>query len=162
MILILCSSLLCRTVVRVMAADPVQTDMLVGPGSQYWPNKFTCPRCDGPAVGHKEGEIDPNNFRNFTLIELEAEEMFRALNGLGLPEEQNCHVEVLLEVFGKQKVKNVAGYNIPGSNRFCIEWLEMEDGTKLYFGASAHGATIYRIVNKTSAVKKVLEETDVG
>ena len=163
MILIVCTSLACRTVVRVMAADLLQAEMLVGPSSSYWPNKFTCPTCDGAATGLLEGEVDPNTFKGFNVLELEAEEMFRSLQGLGLPEEQDCRLEVLHEVM-RQKIKLIGGHSIGGTKRFCLEWLEMEDGTKLYFGASSHGATIYRIVNNTSYTNRVLQEgkQDVG
>jgi hypothetical protein len=144
-----------------MSNDPAQTEMLVGPSSAYWPNKYTCPRCNGAASGMMEGEVDPNTFAGFHVLELEAEEMFRALNGLGLPEEQDCQIENLRTTLN-QKVKEIGGHTIPNSKRFCLEWLEMEDGTRLYFGASSHGATVYRIVRKVSFVERVLQEEEVG
>lgn len=160
MMLVICSSMMCRTVTRIMASSPSELTYLVGERSEWWPKKYVCPACDGQASGVYEGSIDPNEFKDFNVGELEAQDYFRFMMGVGLPEEQDCRLEVLQDIFHRGKVNKIAGKVIPGSKRFHLEWLEMEDGTTLYFGASTYGATVYRITKRPDYTKKVLE--DVG
>jgi hypothetical protein len=157
MMLVICTSTECKTVTRLLSREVRELISLVGSESEWWPNKYRCPRCEGQATGTYEAEIDLASLRGFSMLELEAPEFFRFMMGVGLPEEQNCRIEVLQKIFREGKVKNLAGHPIPGTTRFCLEWLEMEDGTHLYFGSSTHGATIYRIANRPDYTKKALE-----
>jgi hypothetical protein len=158
MMLVVCSSLDCLTVTRILSQSADELVSLVGERSDFYPNRYSCPRCDTPASVVYEGNVDPNQFKDFSVMELEAQDYFRFLMGVGLPEEQDCRIEVLQSIFHENKVKNIAGHSISGTKRFCVDWLEMENGTKLYFGSSTNGATIYRITKKPEYTKKALED----
>lgn len=155
MMLVICAKLTCKTVTRIYANSAGELTGLVGEASGWWPDKYHCPNCEGTATAVYEGQIDPKEFDGFNVRELEAQDFFRFMMGVGLPEESDCTLEVLTDVFKAGKVGKLAGHRIAGTKRFCVEWLEMEDGTRLYFGASAHGATIFRIVRKTNFAEKV-------
>ena len=157
MMLVLCTDPNCKTVTRVLATSVVELTGLVGERSEWWPNNYHCTGCNGQATAVYESEVDPNDFRDFEKKEIEAQDFFRFMMGVGLPEEQDCRIEVLQKLFAENKVKNIAGKVISGTKRFCIEWLEMENGQRLYFGSSTHGATIYRITEKPSYTEKALE-----
>lgn len=157
MMLVICTSMSCRTVTRVFAGSVNELVSLIGDRSEWWPSQYKCTNCEGVATCVYEGQIDPNELKDFNIRELEAQDYFRFLMGVGLPEEQDCRLEELVKVFAAGKVAKLAGHNIKGSKRYCVDWLEMEDGTKLYFGASSHGATIFRIVKKTDFTKRALE-----
>jgi hypothetical protein len=102
-----------------------------------------------------ESDID---VRGLNIRDLEVQEMFQALHGMGLPEERVCTHDVVQDLLLNHKIRTVAGYDVPGTKRFCIEWIEFENGTKAYFGASAHGALIYRIANPINHTQTVLKE----
>jgi len=158
MILFVCESLQCHTITRVMSRSVDEMQALVGEGSEWWPKGYKCPNCNGPAGAVYEIEVSPVQLKDFNIRELDAEDYFRFLMGVGLPEESDCSVEVLQQIFSKSKVKSIAGHRISGTKRFCVEWLEMEDGARLYFGASSHGATIYRISNRPNYTEKALND----
>lgn len=155
MILVICTSAPCRSALRIMGRSVEAVQNLVGDRSEWWPNSYLCTRCKGEAQGVYELSLDPAQLEGFSVSEIEAEEYFRFLMGVGLPEEHDCRIEVLQGLFRSNKVKNLAGYPIKGTTRFCLEWLELDDGTRLYFGASAHGATINRVVKKPDHVEQV-------
>lgn len=154
MIVVVCTNIECRTIFRVIG-DPHEVYSLIGEGSEWWPNKYTCPLCGQQATAEHESSID---LRGMEVRDLEVQEMFQALYGMGLPEEQVCTYDVLGKIFFNQRVQAIGGHAVSGTNRFCLEWLEFSDGTKMYFGASAHGALIYRVAKKISHTENVLKE----
>ena len=154
MMLVVCSSLICMTVTRIWGSTAADVEHLIGKKSTFWPNQYKCPECNDHAALFVEGELNPANFKKFNERELEAEDYFRFLMGVGLPEEHNCNLEALQEVFHKKHISKIVGHPISGTSRYCLEALELEDGTKIYFGASSHGATIYRITKKPSYTEK--------
>ena len=113
-------------------------------------------------VSSEEQEIDPTTLAGLTIRTLEAQEMFRALSGVGLPEERQCKLKDIHDLLREQPIRKVAGHDIRGSEHCCLEWLELWDGTKVYFAASSHGAIIYRIVRPTSFTEKALKEVSNG
>ena len=157
MILVLCQSADCGTVTRVMG-EPHEVMTLVGQNSEWWPNKYSCPRCNATAHGELEHLVNPSELGARHVIELEAQEMFLCLQGMGLPEERDCRSEVVVAALKASSVKKVKCYGVQGTWRTILEWLELENGTKLYFGSSAHGAAIYRIVLPTKHAAQLLEE----
>lgn len=158
MIFYVCADLQCKTLLRVMGQDVDTVRTLVGDRSEWWSDRFMCPTCSGPATGFFEGSVDPSPLSDYKLIDLEAEDYFRFLMGVGLPEERLCTLLDIQEVLLRSHVKKVEGKGIPGTSRATIEWLELEDGTRVYFGASAHGASVYKIVNKPQYAKRVLAD----
>jgi len=162
MMLVVCGNLaICESVFRVLG-DWQEVKTLVGPQSEFWPQGFTCPKCGGPAQGVMEVDVNVNLLAGFTIRELEAQEMYRAQYGMGLPEELDCRREVVESLLREHPIKRVSGHEVPGATRFILEYLELWDGSRVYFGASSHGAAVTRIVPPHSHVAKVMKEQADG
>jgi len=157
MIVVVCSNASCGAAFRVMG-DPVEVNHLVGASSSFWPNRYTCPSCEAAATGVLESDIDVRTLPS--LRDLEAQELFQALNGMGLPEEQDCTIESVTKVLLDQRIVKVIGHSIEGTRRYCLEHVEFDDGRRLYFAAGSHGATAYRLTLPIKHTEKVLEEFD--
>jgi hypothetical protein len=81
------------------------------------------------------------NIRDLTPVEAYA----TLTAGVGLPEDRDCRKEIIEQVVLETPIRKVVGQDVPGTNRFNIDYMELWDGTRLYFGASGHGAIIYRV-----------------
>lgn len=148
MIVVACTN--CGIGLRVIGDDR-EIDTLVGKSSDFFPDNYVCPRCASRAVCVAEDICPP-----VELVDLSAEELFAALNGLGLPEEQVCVRSVVEALLKEKPIRRVVGTDIAGSQRFCLEHLELWDGTRLYFGAAPEGAIIYRVVRPPNATERAL------
>jgi hypothetical protein len=158
MMIVACSNIQeCEAVYRVLG-DWAEVQTLVGPRSEFWPQGYTCPKCNGPAQGAMETDIDPQVLAGFQIREIEAQEMYRAQYGMGLPEEMDCRREVIEQALRENPIRRISGHEVAGANRFVLEHLELWDGTKIHFGASTHGAIITRVVPPHSYVAKVSKE----
>jgi hypothetical protein len=161
MIVVAC--LACGFAIRVMptkVADPhsvQEVHQMVGKYSDLWPNKFLCPRCNNPARGLLEREIDPKAMALLEVRDLTAHEALAAFNGLGLPEEQKCSFDAVSKLLLEQPVRNIIGTDVVGQARTIIDSLELMDGTRVYFGAGAEGACIYRITRPISYAERLLQ-----
>ena len=142
MIVVLCNA--CMTAARVFGEE-AELYSLIGEGSQFWPDKFKCVRCEGPAMGVNEAQIDVTLVPALTWKEYTAQELFSIQMGLGPPEERGCDVETVRSIFKQQRVVQVQGKTVPNTTRTTIDCLIFADGTRLYLGASSHGAVVYRI-----------------
>lgn len=140
MILIVCPTCACG--LRV-TGDPDEVYTLLGPGSSFWPDKFTCFRCTGPARGFLDTEVQLKI--SLDLKEVSAKEAFAAIHGLGIPAEREVDRLVVEALLREQPIKKIACADIPGGNRVTVDFLELADGTRLHFGSSNEGAVIYRI-----------------
>lgn len=162
MIVVAC--LACGFGVRVMptrVAEPrsvQEVHQMVGKNSDLWPNKYVCPRCNNPARGLLERAIDPKAMALLEIRDLTPHEALAAFNGLGLPEEQACSFDTVTKLLLEQPVRNVIGTNVEGLQRTIIDALELMDGTKIYFGAGAEGACIYRIARPVRYTERLLQE----
>lgn len=138
---------LCHITLNVVGHDD-EIDYLVGEQSEYWPDNYTC------SCGYRltKGQ-DPGS----TVYDLSPVELFHFLSGLGLPEEQECTRGNVERVFRKE-VKKVHGYELSGAKTFCVEVLELVDGTKVHLGASPKGAVIYRITPPPNNTGKCTDE----
>lgn len=145
----------CYTCVRVID-EPAQIAALVGANSEYWPDKYTCVACSKPCEALFESEAEPGALEKMKVRDLTAAELFAALNGLGTPDEMQCDRATVVELL-KRPMKDVRGRTLPNTSRFLIESIEFEDGTKMYFGAGAAGACVYRITRPVSYTQKVLD-----
>lgn len=117
---------------------------LVGSSSEFWPDKYTCPRCEGAARGALEADVP--ELHQFEVRDLSVQELYAALNGLGLPEERACTLELVNARLHESPVKRLVGVDIPGTDRCVLRQMELVDGTRFYFGAGPEGAVIYRHV----------------
>ncbi len=129
-------------------------DDLVGAGSDFWPNKYPCPGCTRVLAARAEESLTASE-RTFRVVFLSAEELFAALNGLGLPDEQDCTKEIVEGLLREHPIRRVAGTTIRDTQRFCLEHLELWDGTRLFFGASPEGAIVYRVVRRPNYAERV-------
>ncbi len=146
----------CYTAVRVLGeADRVH--MLVGTKSEYWPDHYTCVACGRSCEGILEIEATADALSRMKMRELTAEEYYAALQGLGTPDEMVCDAVTVRELL-RQPIKKVGGSTIAGTTRFCLTDIELESGVKLHFGASTHGAVVYRISRPISYTARALEE----
>ena len=146
----------CYTAVRVMG-EPTHVGQLVGESSEFWPKGYRCVSCDKRCDGMAEVDVEGAVLQRMKVRELSAEEMLAAQHGLGTPDEMLCDGATVRELF-KQPVKKIHGYDIKGTTRFCIDALELEDGTKVHLGSSPSGAVVYRISRPISYTQRALEE----
>jgi hypothetical protein len=155
MILVVC--LPCKLAVRILPSvkESGELESLVGRLSEFWPDKYVCPRCEKGARGMLESEADVRALSLLEVRDLNAQEAFQAFMGLGFPDEQDCTLESLNELLREKPVRALHGENVRGSTRSVIESLELWDGTKIYFGAAPDGAVAYRVVRPSSAVARV-------
>ena len=130
-------------------------DSLVGTASEFWPDKYVCPVCRGLCVGVHEGMA----YGSVPTRDIEPMELYAAMHGLGLPGEMVCDGETVRSLL-KEGVEKVAGFDVPGTTRFIVDYLVLKDGSRVYFGASPHGAIIYRITRKHNYTAKQLEGID--
>lgn len=141
----LCS---CGAVVRVLG-DPLAVERLLGPGSDYFPNSYTCPRCQGKhavCVERPTPEMLMGKLGEY-LFEVPVEDAFRLQTGMGLPEECRVDAAAVNEVLGN----GVTGWELETdeqSGRPYLKTLVVTDGRTLHFGAGPLGAVIYRIARK--------------
>jgi hypothetical protein len=95
---------------------------------------------------------------NWILTSVTPAEAYTALSGLGLPSEQECGPLAVEKLFNEQRVTRVASRLIRNTHRCIIDFIEFEDGTKMYLGSSTLGATVYRIAPKHSYAEQVEAE----
>lgn len=149
----------CGAIYRVMQqGEGADVSYLVGDCSGFWPDKYSCPRCGARASGSHEDTL-PRGFHTKDIVDLTPEELLAALYELGLPDERTATLCSLRACLEGREVRSVKGHDVEGTERCCVDYLEMMDGTRIYLGASTHGAVAYRIVPPTSYVARLEEET---
>lgn len=159
-LVVLCSG--CGAVFRCMqGGDPTtgSVKMLVGEDSEFWPDKYVCPKCGAQAAGSHEEDM-PRAVQVSSIVDLTAEELYSALYGLGLPNENNATLEMVNTVIRGTSIKKVVGKDIPNTGRCMIDYIELFGGVRIYLGASTHGAVVYRVVAKPTYAEKVLKEEE--
>lgn len=122
---------------------------LVGPQGEWWPDCFPCPNCR--QLSSVENAIGTDALAVLDLYDLTPEEAYKAFNGLGLPQEQECGPLAVRLAF-QQPIKTIRARLVRGTNRSVIDSIEFEDGSSMYFGASPFGAIVYRISEAKRAV----------
>lgn len=141
MIYVLCPT--CHVGMRVSPGEHGEAEDLLGPSSDWYPDKYPCPTCESPCRAYSS--VAPEELETYDVRDVTPMEAFVALCGVGFPEEQACGEDAVGKLFGEQKVKRVFTRQVHNSTRCVLECIEFEDGSKAHFGASSHGATIYRI-----------------
>ena len=141
MILIVCPR--CACALRVIG-DAEEAHQLVGQGSEFWPDDFTCFRCGGEAKGFLEPEISLK--ADIEIVEVTPQEALSALHGFGAPPELEFNKQSLSELLKEKRVKRVSAKDVPGAVGRCIvDFLELEDGTRVHLTSSNLGAVVYKI-----------------
>lgn len=134
----------CKVALRLFPAEKLETELLL------MEDRHACPECHMElSIGEKiEGS-------KYELIDVTVKEAFAYIHGLGLPKEKNCSAEAVTELLKKRRVVQVDARQVRGSHRCVIDYLELEDGTKVYLGASSHGAVVFRVVPKYKYAEKI-------
>ena len=155
MILLICAE--GKHGLRVSPGDrrgPVsEAEGLLGVSSEYYPDGYPCFRC-GERMEFVPA-ADPNALRAVEMFDVTPQEAIAAMGGLGLPEERECSAAAIRALLDGAQVKHISTRQIRGSHRCLIDFIEIEDGTKVYLGSSAYGATVYRVVQPSSYVEKL-------
>jgi hypothetical protein len=133
----------------------LQDEHLVGSKSEFWPDKYKCPRCEGPCSGRREGE----NAAGIEITDIEPTELYAAMHGLGLPGEMVCDGDTVKELL-RGGVESVVGFGIPDTTRFVIEYIVTKGGTRIFLGSCPHGAVVYRIARHPQYAKRFLEQNN--
>lgn len=145
----------CQHALRISPGDIrgnlSEAEALFGLASEYYPDSYPCSFCGGkmqymPAA-------DKYAVQEFEVHDVNPKEALSALYSLGLPEEHDCGPTAVAQALTSSKVKSVGAHHIKDSHRCLLAWIDMEDGTRLYLGASAGGATVYRIAKPHKYVK---------
>lgn len=153
MITIVCHS--CSQALRV-TGDPQEIEFLVGEGSEFWPDAYTCGNCGGSCVYYATTEIEALAALSLRTVNLNPQEAFAALNGFGLPSERTCCQEVILPYFEAAGIK-VKGTQPRGQLFFRVEELTFPDGTVMSLAPSPQGAVIFRVKKPHSYAVGVVE-----
>jgi hypothetical protein len=140
----------CYTVVQVLGEEE-EIASLVGSGSEYWPDDYTCVNC-GKGCTAVPDDIAVLDLQKFKLRELSAPELLAALHGLGTPEEMKCNAATISALFAT-KIQRVQGEVVRNTERYALDYIEFEGGARAYFGSSPSGAVIYRITHPHSYVR---------
>ena len=137
MFFIACTYTECDFVACIHGPDTDEAEYLVGPKCEWYPDRYKCPKCgERCACFVKLAEGDHPS------VTLTAQEAFVAFSGGGLPEEQECSASRVEKLLTECHIKRVFTRHIRGTNRCTLDRLELEDGTTLHLGSSAHGACV--------------------
>lgn len=159
MIYIVCKT--CKRGLRVASTTPGEVSALLGPGSEYHPDKYPCYLC-GESHGVFAAFMDASAAATLDLVDVNPQEALAAMHGLGLPAEQDCSAAAVQQLLEGKKIHRVRTQTIRNSHRCVIEFIELEEGVRVYFGASTHGATIYRVSKVVSYADRVQPEDHPG
>jgi hypothetical protein len=97
--------------------------------------------------------------------ELEVPELYAAINGLGLPHERQCTLENVVQALAGRTVNHIEASEVDNNLRSCrlvVRYLQLDDGTRLYFGAGLGGAVLYRIRRKHALTEQLGHEPNLG
>lgn len=132
----------CKKGLRISPGDEGELEGMFPPDALY-----SCPWC-----GKLDAEVhefaEPKVLRDIEFFDVTPKEAFAATAGLGLPDEQDCSATAVEKLLKEQRVASVGVKMIRNSHRSIIDYIEFEDGTKMYLGSSSLGATVYRIAPK--------------
>ena len=152
MIFVVCA--ICKTGLRISPGEVGESEGLFGRQSDYYPNSYPCFRCEMP-IAQFIPAVDSKSLQSIELFDVTPKEAFAAMNGLGIPGEQDCSATAVQQLFEVQQVKRVQTRPIRNSHRCIVDHIELGDGTKVYLGSSAMGATVYRVAKPHSYAEQV-------
>lgn len=150
MIVIACTS--CGVGVRTFG-EHAEVHHLIGQGCDWYPNKYPCPNDRCGRTAEYMQSIDPSALSRLELHDLTPQESFAAFNGLGFPLERDCGETAVRELLLTSSICKAGTRQVRAANRTVVEWLEFEDGSRVYLASSADGAIAYRISRPHSYVE---------
>jgi len=107
--------------------------------------ELQCWGCGGRAVTLSELAAVERGLLHSGTRELTYAETCRACSGQGLPSERACSRDAVESLLRNKQIHLIGGHSV-SDTRFCLEWIEFDSGHRMYFGASTHGAIVYKIV----------------
>jgi hypothetical protein len=146
----------CGLALRCLDSDD-EADMLIGTRSEYWGKPYECIRCGSSRAPWLEHEAPPLLLKALQVRDLTAQELFAAIEGLGLPEEAECTAESVHDAVNSG-VCSVDVYDVPNTGRSIINSITCLDGRTLFLGAAPGGAVVYRVKRASSYVNSALLE----
>jgi len=127
-----------------------EQESLVGVGSEFYPDKYVCPRCNAACEVHRTYcKVDSRE-----CLQLEADELYAALHGLGLPEQLDCAKATVEQLFRSRTCVRIGGHDLPHDRRIAIDYFEFDDGTRAYLACSSFGPVIYKVVRLPNYTKR--------
>jgi hypothetical protein len=139
----------CETALRISPGEEGEVEALLSEELKCW-------ECRAP-LEHLT-HVQPQAAAKLNCHDVTPREAYAVLYGLGLPSEQDCSAAAVSVLLEQHHVVKAHTTQIRGSHRCVIEHIDLDDGTRVYFGASAHGATVYRVAKRHSYV----EANDAG
>lgn len=109
-------------------------------------NSYPCitPLCRGRLI---KGWSDDSSVIKPTVVPLE--DFYRAINGMGSSEER-ATLNAVSKLFTTSKIVDIVGRDVGDPVRVILEEIIFEDGTRMHFANSSHGACVYRIESRSS------------
>lgn len=144
MIYVICEA--CQHGLRVSPGEHGEAEALFGHGEVF--ECWECGRATETLVSADSLFASVGN-----ITDVSPTEAFAALHGLGLPQERDCTALAVADLLTTKRVVEVSVKQIRNSHRCVIGRLELEDGTRVYLGSSAYGATVYRVASRHSYVE---------
>jgi hypothetical protein len=144
----------CQVALR-LSGEFDEMDFLVGMKSDWYPDRYPCPTggCGGTmTLTDTIASVDLEKLR---VHDLNPQEAFQAMHGMGLPKERECSAELVLKTLVGHLVTSVDIQDLRGSNRSVIHSLTLENGVRLYLGSSPFGAVVYRVAPPRSHVQEL-------
>ena len=148
----------CCLAIRVIA-EPEEITDLIGERSSFWPASYPCPTCGEKLTALEETDVDPSAFTRLGLIDLTVTEAFAAFEGFGLPEEHGCSASTVVDQLTGAGVARVKVQDVPNTGRSIIEFIELDNGTRIYLGASTVGAVVYPVTRPSSYLLRMMHES---
>ncbi len=150
MITLVC--LRCRLALR-LSGDHDEMDYLIGMKSDWYPDRYPCPRSSCHGTMTLTDTIASVDLEQLEIYDLNPQEAFQAMHGMGLPVERSCDIDTVRSVLSGHSITSMDLQGLPGTNRTVIHSLTLADGTRVYLASSPLGAVVYRIAPPHSHVK---------
>lgn len=149
----------CRLALRAMG-DITEMDYLIGERCEWFPDRYPCPRSGCGARMTLTDVLGSEDLASLEVRDLNPQEVFQALQGMGLPEERQCDVAATREALRGQRIISIDMQGLPDTSRTLVYSLLLDSGYRIYLGASPLGVVVYRIAPPRSVTTEVLDATD--
>ena len=152
MIYIFCSS--CKVALHISPGEPGECEALFGPQCEWYPDKYPCFKC-----GENKATIETTDVGSEVEVhDVTPREAYAAVMGLGVPTERECSAEAIRKLLNGRTIKKVSVSQLRDSHRCLIDHLELDDGSKVYFGAGSCGSIVYRVTPPYSYTEAIDHE----
>lgn len=118
-------------------------------GEELVDSQVNCPSCDSAMEEHAESRIDASLSAKLKIRDLTRTEFLCVACGGDLPTDLECTVENVVAQLLGSPVRSVTARGVKGTARSVLDCITLENGVRIYLGASSHGAVVYRIAQRT-------------